>query len=76
MSVLSCVRMDCMNVMCDKYSYQCGYICDSCFEEFVLVTNAQGYIDLEAFVHSSKTSEDSQKDWREECEALFEGRRE
>ena len=35
MSVLSCNRSDCENVMCDRYSDAFGYICNECFEELV-----------------------------------------
>lgn len=35
MSVLSCNRNGCENVMCDRYSYTFGYLCDECFEELV-----------------------------------------
>jgi len=35
MSVLSCARYNCENIMCDRYSHTYGYICDECFEELV-----------------------------------------
>lgn len=35
MSVLSCDRLGCENVMCDRYSSTHGYICDECFEDLV-----------------------------------------
>lgn len=36
MSVLACSRQGCENIMCDKYSYIYGYICDECFEGLVV----------------------------------------
>lgn len=33
MSVLTCNRNSCGNVMCERYSIQYGYICDECFAE-------------------------------------------
>lgn len=35
MGVLACDRSGCENIMCDRYSPEYGYICDSCFEELV-----------------------------------------
>lgn len=35
MGVLTCSRGNCINIMCDKHSYDYGYICDDCFEELV-----------------------------------------
>jgi hypothetical protein len=36
MSVLRCTRNGCENIMCDRYSYNYGYICNECFEELKL----------------------------------------
>lgn len=35
MSVLRCGRRGCENIMCDRYSYEHGYLCSECFEELV-----------------------------------------
>lgn len=35
MSVLSCDKKSCENVMCDRYSTRYGYICNTCFDELV-----------------------------------------
>lgn len=35
MSVLSCSRSNCQNIMCDCYVPSLGYICKDCQEEFV-----------------------------------------
>lgn len=33
MSVLACRRNGCPNIMCDRYSFTYGYLCNECFEE-------------------------------------------
>ena len=48
MSVLTCDRNNCTNIMCDKLSDEFGYICDECFEELVnkgFGTNVQEFMD-------------------------------
>jgi len=35
MSVLQCNRKNCDNVMCERLSYEHGYICWECFDELV-----------------------------------------
>mgnify|MGYP003965277447 FL=1 len=35
MSVLSCNRRGCSNIMCDRHNHKHGYICDECFKELV-----------------------------------------
>jgi hypothetical protein len=35
MGVLSCDRVGCDSIMCDRLSYEFGYICSDCFEEMV-----------------------------------------
>ena len=35
MGVLWCARFGCENIMCDRYSYKYGYICERCFKELV-----------------------------------------
>ena len=35
MSVLECQRRGCDHIMCERYSYEYGYLCDSCFSELV-----------------------------------------
>lgn len=35
MSVLSCDRRGCENIMCDRLSHEHGYLCDECFDELV-----------------------------------------
>lgn len=33
MGVKPCSRIGCLNIMCDRYSSNFGYICQECFEE-------------------------------------------
>ena len=33
MGVLACNKNQCENIMCDRYSYEYGYLCWECFEE-------------------------------------------
>jgi hypothetical protein len=35
MGVLECERLECPNIMCDRYSFRYGYICWACFDELV-----------------------------------------
>jgi len=51
MSVLACCRRDCPNVMCDRLSYEHGYICHECFEELV---GLGVRTDIVAFLNSPK----------------------
>lgn len=71
MSVMECQRRGCGNILCDKYSYEYGYICNSCFEEFVMVTEKRDYLDLGSFMESRKMTEKLHIDWREACDSLF-----
>ena len=51
MSVLSCNRNGCDNVMCDRYSPTHGYICDECFKELV---DSGAATDIDLFMNSDK----------------------
>jgi len=46
MGVMACNRKDCTNIMCDRYSFDHGYLCDECLEE------------LKKFVGCKQLSED------------------
>ena len=52
MSVLTCSRRDCNNVMCNIYSKTYGYICDECFDELV-----HALCDIDTFMNSTKDKE-------------------
>lgn len=54
MEVLTCDRFWCKNIMCDRHSYEYGYICDECFNELVaLGINT----DVKDFMNSCKRNE-------------------
>ena len=56
MGVLGCDRKWCGNIMCNRYSYKYGYICDECFDDLVKLTMVNGSIDIEEFMRSTKNS--------------------
>lgn len=49
MSVLACNRFGCDNIMCDRYSYKYGYLCNECFNELV-----NSGVDIETFMGTEK----------------------
>jgi hypothetical protein len=51
MSVLSCNRKKCENIMCDYYSNKHGYICRECISELI---NTDGRISIKKFMNSEK----------------------
>jgi len=46
MGILRCQVSDCERIMCDRYSYTYGYICDDHFEQLVRLGPS---VDLDAF---------------------------
>jgi hypothetical protein len=48
MGVLPCQRNGCKNIMCDRYSYRYGYICNECFEELSkdCFTNIEDFMEI------------------------------
>lgn len=53
MSVLACGRLGCDAVMCDKWSYRFGYICESCLDELDS-QNPGTYDEIRAFMEDPK----------------------
>ncbi len=53
MGVLACERYGCSNIMCDRSSFQYGYICGDCFEELVQLGVQT---DIDNFMGSEKNS--------------------
>ena len=51
MSVLSCDRNGCENIMCNRLSDEYGYICNDCFEELV---NMGPDIPIQLFMRTPK----------------------
>ena len=66
MGVMSCSRRGCENIMCDRYSYEYGYICNECYAE--LVERGVG-IDVEEFMDTTK--EDSYKTSTDIAEKIY-----
>ena len=54
MSVLACDRNGCQNIMCDRFSYEFGYICNECFVELY---NLDPPVDIQRFMLSKKGKE-------------------
>lgn len=46
MSVLSCSRYNCSNIMCDNLIPKIGYICNSCLDEFKIYVKNKKLLDL------------------------------
>ena len=68
MSVISCDRYGCENVMCSRYSRLYGYICEVCFNE--LKEGARQ--NIEVFMSTRKKNKESvQIGWEAELEAEF-----
>ena len=51
MGVLSCDRLGCQNIMCDRLSFKYGYICNECFDELV---ELGPYANITIFMDSRK----------------------
>lgn len=67
MSVLSCDRRGCTNIMCDRHSYEYGYICNECFEEL-----CQKHQSISKFMDSEKREKEYVEDrWFEFCDKEF-----
>lgn len=74
MSVLSCRRHRCENIMCDRYSYEFGYICDECFEELKEKCRAIGSVSsniIEEFLDSEKEDSNSNNWIDRELDGIF-----
>jgi len=57
MSVLSCARFGCPNIMCDRLSYEYGYICDECFDELLLRKMSDNTYPISDFMDTRKSEE-------------------
>ena len=68
MSVMSCSRYCCPNVMCDRYSYSYGYICHECFSELI-----ESKRDVNEFMESRKPENYKPKieDYYDTCNSEF-----
>ena len=68
MSVLACDRNGCSNIMCDRHSYEFGYICEECFQELLLAAQDFAPVDFVKFMDSPKGQKNS---WEDICNAEF-----
>ena len=69
MSVLACNRLGCENIMCDRYSYKYGYICNECFNELLSTQD----LTIEEFMDTCKDDGGAtpEYDWKELCNKEF-----
>ena len=69
MGVMNCSRKDCQNIMCDKYSPQYGYICNSCYREL----SQRKFITIQKFMDTSPMPvvDTSQGVWESVIENTF-----
>jgi hypothetical protein len=68
MSMLTCSRGDCTNIMCDRFNPELGYICDECFAELV----ASNTTDVAAFMETNPaTGRAHSVSLREHYEEIF-----
>jgi hypothetical protein len=66
MSVLSCNRNRCKNIMCNRHSHQYGYICDECFEQLV-----RSDLSITEFMKTNKIVYCERPDRRSELDTEF-----
>lgn len=67
MSVLACARSGCDNIMCDHYSYEHGYICNSCLSELQAFPN----VDIGYFMTTEPMTNPPNDDWRNYVLEIF-----
>jgi len=68
MSVLSCSRRGCSNVMCRRLSPVHGYICDECFEELIALGPEAN---IKNFMLGNKVDRGTEKEARARFNAAF-----
>lgn len=68
MSVLSCDRNGCDNIMCDRLSDKYGYICNGCFDELV---RTGGRISIADFMNTPKEDNQYSESFSDYCENEF-----
>lgn len=70
MGVLACDRNGCSNIMCDRHSYEYGYLCNECFDELV-ATNPK---DIDAFMGNEPKRYSEEEDTYDKFNKMFERR--
>lgn len=63
MSVLACRRNGCDNIMCDRFNYEFGYLCDECFEELIRLGKETNIPVFMCSVKLPKASVDESRDF-------------
>ncbi len=66
MGVLECVRKGCRNIMCDRYSYTYGYLCNECFGEL-----CRSNLDMRVFMETEAGTYPQRTSRREEYDEEF-----
>jgi hypothetical protein len=66
MGVMSCSRKGCDNVMCDRHSFEFGYICRECFEELI-----NSDLPIHAFMCSPKQNVKHREAREAYCNVIF-----
>jgi hypothetical protein len=69
MSVLSCDRRGCKNIMCDMYSHKYGYLCNECYSQLL-----ESNLSIKCFMESNKKSFMKRNSRSEELEREFQHR--
>lgn len=68
MSIMTCNRKNCINIMCDFYSSKYGYICNECLTELKTIP----FCSIQEFMDSPKPDcPDTQLDWSETLHKIF-----
>lgn len=67
MSVMACNRHGCGNILCDRRSFEHGYLCNSCFKELV----EAGPVKIDNFMESWPGSYVSGPGWEAFCTNEF-----
>lgn len=70
MGVLACDRHQCDNIMCDRYSHEFGYLCNTCFAE-LLEANSVGFY---KFMQTNPGTFGGSEIHRRNCESEFQPR--
>jgi len=70
MGVMRCDRNGCGIIMCDRYSYEYGYICDRCFEDLLEQLGSGTVEDIKEFM-SEPLRVVSKQSIRSELEKIF-----
>ena len=68
MGIMACDRLRCPGILCKRFSYTFGYICESCFKELV---DLGPTMDIEEFMESKKGVSEFTNDFEKRLDAEF-----